>query len=227
MILAANAGNAILAVGMDFRFPKVSQFTHQVLRNGLLGNRLKFDLRIGKDLTTLSLRSDYLLRKETAGGGVLIDLGVHALDLILWWLGDYEQVDYHDDAMGGVEANCELRLQLQSGASGVIEVSRTRDLRNTCIISGERAALEVGLWDRMGLLKLNVQDQPITLTRADVEATEDWYDVFRRQFADFADAIRERREPFVPGCEGKRSVELIDDCYSSRQPLPQPWIIRP
>ena len=69
---------------------------------------------------------------------------MHALDLVLWWLGDHEGVDYYDDAVGGVEANCELHLKMKSGVSGLIEVSRTRGLRNTCVISGEHGALEVG-----------------------------------------------------------------------------------
>ena len=166
MIDSANYGNAILAVGLDFRFPKTSQYTYQAVQSGLLGNLLGFDLRMGADLTTF-VRSDYLLRKESAGGGVLIDLAVHGLDLVLWWLGDYKQVSYCDDSLGGVEANCELHLKLASGASGVMEASRTRKLRNTCIISGERGTLEVGLWDLMGLLKLNILTNP-SLLRASI-----------------------------------------------------------
>lgn len=225
MIAAANEGNAILAVGLDFRFPKSSQFTYQALKQGLLGRALKFDLRMGNDLTTLDFKSDYLLRKEMAGGGVLIDLAVHALDLILWWLGDYERVDYYDDSMGGVEANCELHLQLRSGASGIIEASRTRALRNTCIIWGEKGALEVGLWTLMGLLKLTVKDQPISLSGVASDVSEPWREVFCRQFNDFIAAVRDRRQPFVPGTEGKRSMVLIDECYAHRGVLPLPWLL--
>ena len=224
MIDAANRGNSTLAVGLDFRFPKASQFTYHVLKTGLLGKLVKFDLRIGNDLTIFDFRSDYLLRKDTAGGGVLIDLGVHAVDLILWWLGDYEQVDYYDDAMGGVEANSEVHLRMRSGAYGVMEVSRTRALRNTCIFEGERGTLEVGFWDKLGVVTLNIPNQPIMLKAAETEASEPWREVFRRQFADFAVAIRDGREPFIPGREGRRSIQLIEDCYASRQPLSQPWI---
>jgi predicted dehydrogenase len=224
MIAAADMGKAILAVGLDFRFTRGAQFTYDVLRGGLLGDVLRFDLRLGNDLTNLSLRSDYLLRKELAGGGVLIDLAVHALDLILWWLGDYETVEYYDDAMGGVEANCEARLRLRSGACGLIEASRTRQLRNTCIISGERGVLEIGLWTSMGLLKLEIINQSIPLKAEDSDLKEVWRDVFRRQFNDFIAAIAERREPLVSGRQGRRSIELIDECYSSRRELPQPWL---
>ena len=125
--------------------------------------------------------------------------------------------------MGGVEANSELHLRLRSGAAGIIEASRTRALRNTCIIEGERGTLEVGFWDKLGLLKLNIPHQPITLRATETEAGEPWHHIFRRQFTDFASAIREGREPLVPGREGRRSIQLINDCYASRKLLPQPW----
>ena len=76
----------------------------------------------------------------------------------------------------------------------------------------------------MGVVTLNMPNQPIMLRAAEAEASEPWHDVFRRQFADFAVAIRDGREPFIPGREGRRSIQLIEDCYASRQPLSQPWI---
>ena len=225
MIEVANYNKATLAVGLDFRFLQVSRCAHEILRGGSLGNLVNFDLRMGNLLpASYILKSDHLVRKETAGGGVLIDLAVHAVDLVLWWLGDYEHVDYFDDAMGGVESNCELHLKLRSGAIGVVEVSRMRRLRNTCIIQGERATLEVGLWDFNWLLRLTVKDQDIVLSKEGDKVGENWREVFRRQIDDFADAVQNDREPFIPAREGRRSIELIQACYSSRQPLPQPWV---
>ncbi|MCV5111747.1 hypothetical protein OFM52_31315, partial [Escherichia coli] len=46
------------------------------------------------------------------------------------------------DAMGGVEADCEIRLKFRSGVEGVIELSRTRQLENICRIYGSRGTLE-------------------------------------------------------------------------------------
>ena len=50
-------------------------------------------------------------------------------------------------------------------------------------------------------------------------AEEGVFDLFRRQLDDFVDAVRSHREPFIPGQEGKRAVELIEVCYALRQPL--------
>ena len=50
-------------------------------------------------------------------------------------------------------------------------------------------------------------------------------DVFTRQIDDFADSVLNKREPFVPGSEGKRSIELIEWCYNVREFLDFPWMI--
>jgi predicted dehydrogenase len=76
----------------------------------------------------------------------------------------------------------------------------------------------------MGLLKLEIINQSIPLKAEDSDIKEVWRDVFRRQFNDFIAAIAERREPLVSGHQGRRSIELIDECYRSRRELPQPWL---
>src|ERR1043166_6126796 len=226
MTETARKSGTILAVGLEFRFFELSHFVKQVLEKGLLGDILSFDLRQGL-ISRWPMVTDYMLRKEQAGGGVLIDFGVHVLDLLLWWLGDYDRLEYYDDALGGVEADCELRLRLQCGASGVVELSRTRYLRNTCIIHGERGTLEVGMWAPDALVHLTTADQQLVLTgqgTQDKTAAKTWRDVFRCQLDDFVEAIRNRGEPFIPGREGKRSVRLIEACYAARQLLKHPWV---
>src|SRR5262249_3465764 len=109
MLEAASSAGTVLAVGLEYRFFNSSRFTKRALGNNLLGDIRSFDLRLGI-IPTWPFATDYLLRKESAGGGVLADFGVHVLDLLLWWLGDYESVEYRDDAVGGVEAECELNL---------------------------------------------------------------------------------------------------------------------
>src|SRR4029079_2627700 len=108
-----------------------------LLRDGLLGEIRGFDLRQGV-IPRWPFATDFLLKKEMAGGGVLADFGVHVLDLLLWWLGDLNPTDYRADALGGVEWDCEMTLTTGAGITGKVEISRTRNLRNTCVFEGER-----------------------------------------------------------------------------------------
>jgi predicted dehydrogenase len=229
MIAAAEASGAVLAVGLDFRFFDSSLFVRNLLRDGLLGKIRRFELRQGV-IPRWPFATDFLLRKEMAGGGVLADFGVHVLDLLLWWMGDWKEVEYWDDAQGGIESDCTMRLTMRSGADGTVEISRTRNLRNTCVFEGDRATLEVGVWDPDPEIRLSIADREVSLAghaRREGSSGLDFTDVFVRQLDDFAGAIREGREPFVPGREGRRSLDLIDACYERRRFLELPWSVVP
>lgn len=224
MIEAADRSGRVLAVGQARRWFDSSRFIKRMLDDGLLGPIRSFDMREGF-VYDWPAASDFTFKKE-AGGGVLADAGVHALDTLLWWLGDHDSFDYFDDAAGGVEADCELRLKLRCGAEGIVELSRTRDMRNTVQIVGERGSLEVD--SRFNsLVELRIGDQDLVLSgRAKSIATGEEEDVpalFARQLADFVGAIREGRPPFVPGSEARRAVALIEACHANRQPLDLPW----
>ena len=231
MIAAAEAGRAVLAVGLEFRFFDSSLFVRNLLRDGLLGKIQRFEMHQGV-IPRWPFATDFLLKKETAGGGVLADFGVHVLDLLLWWLGDWTDLEYRDDAEGGIESDCELLLALRSGetgaVTGTVEISRTRNLANTCLFEGERASLEVGIWDPDPSIRLLLADREVALdgrARRTEGSGVDFLEAFVRQIEDFAAAIREGREPHVSGREGRRSQALIEECYARRQPLELPWSI--
>ncbi len=225
MIAAAGDARAVLAVGHEFRFFDSSRLVRNLLRDGLLGEIRHFEMRQGV-IPRWPFATDFFLKKETAGGGVLADYGAHVLDLLLWWLGDWAEVEYWDDAMGGIESDCRMRLTMRSGTAGDVEISRTRNLRNTCVFEGTRATLEVGIWEPDPEIRLLIDDRTVHLSgrarREDVPGL-DFTGSFVRQLDDFAAAVRERREPFVPGSEGRRSLELIEACYARRQLLELPW----
>lgn len=226
MIEAAAAGGARLTVGLQFRFFDSTRLVGDLLASGILGSLQGFELRLGV-VSNWPFASDFMLRKETAGGGVLVDYGVHVLDLLLVWLGEWSEVRYRDDAMGGVESDCELDLSFASGVAGTVEISRTRNLRNTCVFTGERATLEVGIWDPDPPLTLSMDGAAPDLSGRARRGTApglDFNGAFRRQIDDLATAVADGREPFVPAEEARRSVALIEACYAAREPLVLPWV---
>jgi predicted dehydrogenase len=230
MIRAAESGGAVLAVGLSRRFSHAGRFTKWVLEKGLLGRITGFDVREGS-MFNWPLASDFFFRKEAAGGGVLIDTGAHTLDQLLWWFGDVKSLDYSDDSAGGVEADCELHLTFESGVTGVIEISRIRRLRNTAIIRGEQAQLEVGL--HRNTLTWRYEHCPMHITGQGAPhvpgatADQDHVDLVAAEHADWLEAIRTGRAPSIPAPEGRRSVALIEACYQRRRPLRLPWEMLP
>jgi predicted dehydrogenase len=230
IIEAAVERRARLGVGLVRRFYAATRYVKQIVESGLLGAVVEFDLREG-GVFKWAAASPSLFKRETAGGGVLADIGAHALDLLLWWLGDYESFEYYDDAMGGIEADCELHLRMRNGATGVVELSRTRDLRNTYIIRGEKGSVELECeYDPQVHLSMNGRGLALTgrvgsRDAHPVEVRNGWpvLDAFRAQFDDFAAAVLAGREPFVTGYEGRRAVELISACYAAKRPLQLAW----
>jgi predicted dehydrogenase len=226
MIEAARRSGAILAVGLEFRFCSDSDFIREFLAAGLLGRVEKVDLRLGV-VFDWPLESDYLFDRERAGGGVLLDLGVHVTDLLLWWLGDYESIAYADDAMGGVESNCAIQVKFAAGTTARIEISRTRNLRNSCIFTGTRGRLEIELWSENPKLRLDLNGHHAHLSgRLGGDGVVlDCGRALERQIENFAQAIQDGCEPIVTGQEGRRAIQFIESCYRERRPLQEPWAL--
>ena len=102
MIGAAERSGARLAVGLLRRFAPTLRYTKDVLDSGMLGTIRSFDVREGM-VFRWPVKSAAMFSPQC--GGVLADIGIHVLDLLLWWFGDIASVEYRDDAAGGVEAD--------------------------------------------------------------------------------------------------------------------------
>jgi predicted dehydrogenase len=218
ILCAAEAGGASLTAGMVRRFLPEMRLAKQVVASGILGEILGFSVREGRIYDWPSL-TDAPLRKESAGGGVLIDVGVHVLDSLFFCLGDLAVVDYADDCYGGVEADAEIVLTLGSGVRGRVELSRTRDLGNTTRIEGSEAVLEVDLVRRK--VSITVQGETIVLSPGKEHGDAG---IFGAQLADWAASIIEARSPMVPGSEALKSLTLIEACYARRRTLQPIWM---
>ena len=225
IIKMAAATSTILGVGLMRRFLWAHRFTKEIMTRGILGSIESFDFKEGA-IYNWPVASDFFFRKDAAGGGVLIDTGAHTIDSLLDWLGDFAEVKYFDDAEGGVEANCLLQLKMRSGATGTVELSRTRQLRNTAIIHCEHASVEVALGGNELNLTLRGQPQVLRGVTANLNRPRENQNYLRTiadQLQDWVDAINENRHPFVTGESAARSIRLIETCYKARKPLVLPW----
>jgi predicted dehydrogenase len=223
MIAAAGTAGAVLAVGHDFRYFPIAKYARDLFAGGLLGKVRRVDVRQSAGGRWPYTSTAALL--PSAGGGVLIDFGVHILDLLLWWFGDLRPLAYHDDAAGGIETESELELELPGGVPVHIDLSRTRVLRDTVIVGCERGSAEIGVFEPAVIrLSLDGAGQTLTCAVPDPEFERaPLRTVFGRQLADVVVAIRGGPAPLVGGPDGRRVVALVEACYAARQPLSWPW----
>ena len=242
MAKTAAANSAVLAVGHMRRYLFVNRWAKALIESGALGDIAGFDAREGENYYApeggplaayriaerIGRYAPAFWDADASGGGVLMETAPHALDTLLWQIGDARLVRYRDDSLGGVEAEALIDLALPNGAKGVVELSRMRDLRNTAIISGSRGRIEIALHSNT-----IVSAEPADLTAFELDGVsggampnENLYaaDIFARELTDWADAIRTGKAPFVSGASATAAIGVIDECYRNREPLRRLWM---
>lgn len=226
MIAAADAADRLLAVGHYKRFFPSSQALKFLCGPAApLGALRGFRITEGGPFTWPAASPGFFQRKETPGG-VLLDIGVHVLDLLLWWLGEPDHFTYADDAMGGLEANAVVALRF--GAShGRVQLSRDWATAQHYQFEFERGTAGWTVNDANGLrLTLNGLPWSLqgTLRDAAGGAAATNPQSFIAQLQHVVTAVRERQPVLVDGREGARALRLIEACYARKQLLPQPWL---
>jgi predicted dehydrogenase len=218
MIEASKRNRRVLAVGLVRRFYATTRFIKEVIDQRLFGSLRSISFEEGC-VFNWPIKTDSLINKQLSGGGVLMDIGVHVADLILYWLGEIEFLDYYDDNEGGVEAECYMQFETQSHILGTIKLSRLRNLQNRVFFDFDRARIEMDLTPNSSL-RLRFNDSytfegSLNPDRVPQHLT----DIFRRQLDNFYNAIVDDAEVFIPGEEGMKSLAFIERCYQSVRPL--------
>jgi predicted dehydrogenase len=229
MVRAAAANGVALQVGLMNRFCHGARLVKRAIAEGWLGEVQSFTMQWGF-VYDWPVASGFFFSKEQAGGGVLMDLGSHVLDLLIWWFGDVVELEYKDDSLGGVEADCWLSLGLHGQAGsvqGTVTLSRLRRLSNKACVVGDRFTIECDI------------DNPVTARFWPTSSTDESlafgldFDSLPRQTLDeayaeqleaFAQTITTGNQPVVSGEQVLDSVALTDRCYRERQPLDFPWL---
>lgn len=224
MIDAANTANRVLAVGLMRRQLTGHRWLKAALQAGFLGEIRTFRFLEGGPFNW-PLKSPDLWSREKSAGGVLLDTGAHTLDQLIWWLGEPELISYQDDNLGGVEADCEMKLRLANGAVGTVSLSRTRKLPGTAVIEGERGRVRVELsTNRITAEPISLLDQDIGGHSGRSFPGQSFNALHRRQMESFLAAVDSAAPPTVDAIEGAKSVRLMEACYAARQPLNLPWL---
>ena len=213
MIQAASVSRGQLAIGLVRRFFPASRMIRHILALGTLGDITSFDFSEGSASFGWPAASRGYFDKREAQGGVLMDIGVHALDLLQWWLGQTAVVEYADDAMGGIEANCLIRCRLECGAAGEVRLSRDCALANRYTVRGRRGWLswqagqvdqfDLGFADSPQIIQAGLRDQ----------SASNFEQSFLAQLRNVIAALRGTEELLVPAKEGIAGIELIENCY--------------
>lgn len=230
MVQAAEKAGVTLSVGLYRRFLPSVQLLRALIERQEFGRPLSVDAEeggpYGWPLATLDG-----LKRSSGGGGTLIDLGSHVIDLVLYALKGTPTLEvYQDNERGGIETDCLLRASLQTPLGAVpfhLEMSRTRELRGSIKVECEQATFEL---PRASFTEVLVHRRQAPDAGAPIQFSASWgttgpflgYEAFRREIDDWIHGITSGTAPVLSGRSVVPVVRLIEDAYAARTPLVEP-----
>ncbi|MEM7024613.1 MAG: Gfo/Idh/MocA family oxidoreductase [Pseudomonadota bacterium] len=223
MVEAAGRLNSVLSFGLQRRAMTTSVATHALIAEGALGEIYHARAVYTRPWGAPTGAGGWFRDPARAGGGPLIDIGIHVLDLAWYLMGRPQPV--------AVSSVCHHRAAetdpLESAAFGLLrfEGGRSIQLEASWILPQGDDALSVELFGTgAGAL---VERDRVTVTRvgkngidqATPPVSNGWPDSFiapfRTQAQHFAAAVRGEGPPMTTAEDGLTLMRLIDAMYMS------------
>lgn len=244
MLAAAKANKTILSTVCQRRFYPPCRRIHDAILNGHLG---KPALGVA---TIFGWRDEAYYRSDPwrgswrrEGGGVLVNQSPHQLDLLLWYLGEPEEVFGYwanqSHPYIEVEDTAVAVVRFKNGALGNIVVSNSQNpaLHARVSVHGTNGA-SVGVQTDGGAMFVagmsNITEPPFNdlwTVPNEQSLLAEWVaqdarlfnsvnplEYFHRlQIQDFLSAIIDQRPPSITGEDGRRTVELFTAIYQAER----------
>jgi UDP-N-acetylglucosamine 3-dehydrogenase len=126
---ALAASRVKFMVGLSHRFEVMNIRAKEMLASGKIGRPFMLRIRLGHEGPYPGWgKTDWFYDKKKAGHGALLDMGIHAIDLARYFLGDVRKVTARTATLMkpiAVDDNALLILEFESKVLGMIDVSWT------------------------------------------------------------------------------------------------------
>lgn len=222
MIEACDDAGVTLAGVFQRRFQPSAQRARAAIEEGMLG-----ELVIGDTAVKWFRSQEYYDSGDWRGtrdmdGGVLLNQAVHDIDRLQWLMGDVESVQAATETRQRdleCETTAALTLRFENGALGTISATTaTKGGTDYTAVNGTEGSIELSGMDivsfETGDGETSHMDAETTSHDTNVDALA-WGECHDASVQDFVDALREDREPAVPGREARKAVDLILAAYAS------------
>ncbi|MDD5240744.1 MAG: Gfo/Idh/MocA family oxidoreductase [Sulfuricella sp.] len=118
-----------LMYGFNHRYHDSVQDALQIIRSGQLGRIINMRGVYGKSKLITFNQPDWRTQREIAGGGVLLDQGIHMVDLMRLFAGDFTEIySFISNSHWGydVEDNAYALMRTKDGIVGMLNSSATQ-----------------------------------------------------------------------------------------------------
>jgi len=209
MLERARKADRLLVPAFKFRFHEEVAHVRELLATGSLGRILTFRMMFGGQL---DMAGTWYVRRELSGGGVVMDNGPHAVDLVRHLLGEIQEItaEATDSQSYGVEDTGKLIVRLDDGTIGTVDLSWAMAVPSRAYLEifGEHGTV---LADLEGVT-YKFRTWPEWKRRANRTSLED---AFARQVGHFLNAIERPGGAVVTPEDGMRSQILIESAYEA------------
>ena len=231
MVEISRKTGKVLATGFNHRYFPAIQFVKQTLDSGLIG---ELDhIRAFAGHTGLSeFRAPWEYDKKVMGGGVLMDVGIHVIDLTRYLLGEIEEVEGITTCnvwkLGHAEDNGFVLMRGSQGKNAILHAtwSEWKGYRFHIEAYGEKGMVRAYYAPMMsmaiymdkpgGRRKRTYHFYPMNLIK---EKLYSWKSTvkqtFQREFSDFIRLCEGKTGVIADGFSGFRAVEIANAVYRS------------
>lgn len=199
--------NSKLMVGHVIHYYPETLIAHKMLKSGELGELLMVnDYRSGAYFT--DDRPGWFIDKKLSGGGMLMNLGAHSFDRIMWITGkdvsDIEAFISGNYPGKSVEGYARVNLKLEGNIPVTITVYGYEEYyKNMTELFFEGGVVEARYGEGTWVHK-NGKSQKIE---------ETFEEPFKMQLMEFIDYIEGRRDNPISGEYGRRVIDCIEKSY--------------
>lgn len=219
---SACSGNVVLKVGFNHRFHPAIIKAHNLLNKGAIGNIMYVKSVYGHG-GRKNYHKEWRMDPKISSGGELTDQGVHVLDLLRWFMGEFDEAFAINGNMFWKQSSLEdnsfilLRTKDKKVASAHFSLTQWRN-KFLFEIFGERGHLIIeGLGRSYGREKLIYGDRK-RLGKAPSESIFSFpkKDIsWELEWRNFIKAIKDKRQPIGNGYDGMKANELLSALYKS------------
>jgi predicted dehydrogenase len=220
VIEAARNARVLVRVGFNHRYHPALLKALALVRDGAVGELMFLRGRYGHGGRP-GYDREWRADPQRAGGGELMDQGVHMIDLARCFLGEFDDVrgfapTYYWDMP--VDDNAFMLLRTRDGRAAFLHVSCT-EWKNlfSLEVYGRSGKLQVdGLGGSYGVERLTYYRMLPEMGPPETTAWE--YPMGDRswavEFEEFVDDIRMRREPAAGLEDARRALEVVERIYA-------------
>lgn len=225
MAEAAVQHGRVLAYALQRRFLPATEQLRERVAQGALGTLYHARAVWTRAWGVPQGEADWFTDPEQAGGGALIDIGIHALDLA-WHVMGCPAVHA---VSGQVHNRFPDETATEDSAFALLRCAggRTIQLETSWILAHARDEQCVHVYGTKGGASLEERALALHRVGADGRVTkhlpvpsgwpDDYVAPFAAQAADFLRAVREGRPPRTPAAHGTTLMALLDAIYASAE----------